>query len=71
MFYEHESTKLNSFVSIAMYTTCITKINHLFIHSSMITQFYFKQFIKAQVKVKWFQVLLYITNNSIKQLSFV
>ena len=34
----------------------------------MIEQFYFKEFSK---KVKWFQVLLWITNNSIKHHSFV
>ena len=38
----------------------------------MIKQFYFKQFNLAEVsKVKWFQVLLCITNNSIKHQSFV
>ena len=38
----------------------------------MIKQFYFKQFNLAQVnKVEWFQVLLCITNNSIKHQSFV
>ena len=38
----------------------------------MIKQFYFKQFKLAYVnKVKWFEVLLYITDNSIKHQSFV
>ena len=38
----------------------------------MLKQFYFKQFNLALVnKVKWFQVLLCITNNSIKHQSFV
>ena len=38
----------------------------------MIKLFYFKQFNLAEVnKVKWFQVLLSITNNSIKHQSFV
>ena len=37
----------------------------------MIKQFYFKQFNLAEVKVKWFQVLLCITNNSIKHQSFI
>ena len=37
----------------------------------MIKQFYFKQFILASVKVKWFHVLICITNNSIKHQLFV
>ena len=38
----------------------------------MIKQFFFKQLNLALVnKIKWFQVLLYITNNSIKYQSFV
>ena len=38
----------------------------------MIKQFYFKQFNLAKVnKVKWFQVLLCISNDSIKHHSFV
>ena len=38
----------------------------------MIKQFYFKQYSLAWVnKVKWFQVMLYLTNNSIKHQSFV
>ena len=37
----------------------------------MIQLFYFKQFSFAQVKVKWIQVLLCITNNSIKHQSSV
>ena len=38
----------------------------------MIKQFYFKQFNFALLnKVKWFQVLLCITNNSIRYLSFI
>ena len=37
----------------------------------MIKQLNFKQFSLAFVKVKWFQVLLCITNNSIKYQSFV
>ena len=37
----------------------------------MIKQFYFKQFNLAQVnKVNWFQVLVRISNNSIKHQSF-
>ena len=50
----------------------ITIISHLFAHSSIITQFYFKQFNSAYVnKIKWFQVFLCITNNSIKHQSLV
>ena len=37
----------------------------------MIKQFYFKQFNVAQVKFKWFEVLLCITNNSIKPRPFI
>ena len=36
----------------------------------MTKQFYFKQFNLALVKVKWFEVLLCILNNSIKHQSF-
>ena len=37
----------------------------------MTQQFYFKQFNLAQVKIKWFQVLLFNSNNSIEHLSFI
>ena len=38
----------------------------------MIKQFYFQQFSLALVnKIKWFKVLLYVINNSIKQQLFV
>ena len=37
----------------------------------MIKHLYFKQFNSAEVKIKWFQELLCITNNAIKHQSFV
>ena len=37
----------------------------------MVKELYSWQFNLAQVKVKWFQVLLYYPNNSIKNQSFV
>ena len=43
----------------------------MFTHSSVIKQFYLKQFNLALIKVKWFQVLLCITKNLIKHLSFI
>ena len=50
---------------------CITNSSHLFTYSSMIKQFYFKEYNSAPVQVKGFQVLRCITNNLIKHLSFV
>ena len=47
---------------------CIKNISHLFTHSSKIKQFYFKHFTWALVKVERFQVLLYITDYSIRYL---
>ena len=47
-------------------------VTHLFTYNKMIKQFYLKQFNSAEViKVKWFEELLYITNNSIKHHSFI
>ena len=37
----------------------------------MIKQFYFFQFSSVQIRRKWFRILLYITNNSIKHQLFV
>ena len=64
------STKKNGSMYCSVSLT-IQLNSHLFTHSKMIKQFYFKQFSLALVNEdKWFYILLCITNNSIK-LSFV
>ena len=61
---------LDLYDSFKYYNVSLTiqlNINHLLKHTEMIKQFYFKQFNLAWVnKVKWFQLLRCIANNSIK-----
>ena len=64
--------KLNSSKYCYVSLTIQLNISHLFTHSQMIKQFYFKQFNLAQVyKVKWLQVFSCITNDSIKHQTLV
>ena len=71
MIYKHKQTKLDSSKYCYVSLKIQLNISHLFTHSSMTKQFYFKQLKLIEFKFKWFHVLLRITKHSIKYQSYM